>query len=241
VKLEGNRPDEMGPIHVLLVDDSPLNRLLIREYLVGTHFELDEAENGEIACNKVKEGGYDLVLMDMRMPVMDGYKAARAIRAWELANGSHRTPIVALTASTLQIDVDRCLDAGCNAYLSKPIRQKALLEAIARTVNSTRQLEKSKRLVEVAKSLSNIMPYFLQVKRADLERAREALERKDYELVAQVGHELKGEGGLYGFDWVTKMGDDLEKAAAGEDEAQMAKCITQLTEFFDNIEVTFTS
>ena len=240
MKLEGNRPDELGPIHVLLVDDSPVNRLLIREYLVGTPLQLDEAENGEIACNKVKEGGYDLVLLDMRMPVMDGYSAAQAIRAWELANGSHPTPIVALTASARQIDVDRCLEAGCNAHLSKPIEREALLEAIARAVNSTRQREKSKQFVEVDQSLSDVMPYFLQVKRADLEQAREALERKDYELVSRVGHELKGEGGLYGFDWVTKMGDDLEKAAADEDEAQMAKCIKQLTEFFHNIEVTFT-
>jgi PAS domain S-box-containing protein len=124
-------PGKLPPMRVLLAEDSPVNRLLIREYLAATPLTLDEAENGEIAHEKFASGRYDLVIMDMRMPVMDGYAATRAIREWERLNDASRTPVIALTASALKTDVDRCLEAGCDQHLSKPIKLKDLLEAIA--------------------------------------------------------------------------------------------------------------
>ena len=124
-------PGKLPPMRVLLADDSPVNRLLIREYLAATPLVLDEAENGQIAHEKFKSGRYDLVIMDMRMPVMDGYATTRAIREWERLNDSSRTPIIALTASALKTDVDRCLQAGCDRHLSKPIKLQELLGAIA--------------------------------------------------------------------------------------------------------------
>src|SRR5450432_4900956 len=75
-------------------------------------------------------GHFDLVLMDRQMPVMDGLTATRTIRAWEQANGRPPTPIIALTASALKGDREMCLAAGCTAYLSKPIKQEVLLQAI---------------------------------------------------------------------------------------------------------------
>ena len=96
---------KLPPLHVLLADDSPVNRLLIKAYFNGTPIKLDEAENGQIAQNKFKAGKFDLVLMDMRMPVMDGYAATRSIREWEQTNQLTRTPIIALTASALEEEV----------------------------------------------------------------------------------------------------------------------------------------
>jgi PAS domain S-box-containing protein len=124
-------PGKLQPMRVLLAEDSPVNRLLIREYLAATPLALDEAENGQIAHEKFKSGRYDLVIMDMRMPVMDGYAATRAIRKWERLKDGSRTPVIALTASALKTDVDRCLEAGCDQHLSKPIKLQDLLEAIA--------------------------------------------------------------------------------------------------------------
>ena len=124
-------PGKLPRMRVLLAEDSPVNRLLIREYLAATPLTLDEAENGQIAHEKFKSGRYDLVMMDMRMPVMDGYAATRAIREWERLNDGSRTPVIALTASALKTDVDRCLEAGCDRHLSKPIKLEDLLEAIA--------------------------------------------------------------------------------------------------------------
>ena len=91
---------------------------------------MEIAENGAIAFEKFTAGKYDLVLMDRQMPVMDGLTATRAIREWEQANHRPPTPIIALTASALKGDQEKFVAAGCTAYLTKPIKQDVLLQAI---------------------------------------------------------------------------------------------------------------
>jgi len=117
-------------LRVLLADDSLDNRFLIQAYLAKASCELDVAENGEIALNKLIAGKYDLVLMDIQMPVMDGFTAVRAYRQWEREHSIAPIRILALTASALKEDVRKCIDAGCDAHLSKPIKKAALLQAI---------------------------------------------------------------------------------------------------------------
>jgi CheY-like chemotaxis protein len=119
------------PLYILLAEDAEDNRLLIQAYLKQTPHRLDIAENGEIACGKFKVGRYNLVLMDMQMPVLDGYDATRAIREWERANHRPPTPILALTAHALQGDAEKSLKAGCTAHLTKPIKKTALFAAIS--------------------------------------------------------------------------------------------------------------
>jgi two-component system sensor histidine kinase/response regulator len=125
----------LPPLHLLLADDSPVNRLLIKAYFNGTQVKLEEAENGQVAHDKFKAGKFDLVLMDIRMPVMDGYAATRAIRDWEHTNHLARTPIIALTASALEEEVRRCFEAGCDLHLSKPVKRGTLLETIGRSIS----------------------------------------------------------------------------------------------------------
>jgi CheY-like chemotaxis protein len=122
------------PLKILLADDSPDNRLLIRAYGKKYPFTFSEAENGQVAVDLFIEGDFDLVLMDIQMPVLGGYDAVRAIRKWELEQDKKRTPIIALTASALDGDVQRARDAGCDMHLSKPIKKTTLLEAIAHAI-----------------------------------------------------------------------------------------------------------
>ncbi|HVN28213.1 MAG TPA: response regulator [Candidatus Binataceae bacterium] len=117
-------------LRILLADDSPDNRLIVKAFLQKSPFQIDEAENGEGVVAKVKSNRYDLVLMDIQMPVLDGFAATRAIREWEHAQGMAPVPIVALTASALDEDVQRAREAGCNLHVSKPIKKKTLLAAI---------------------------------------------------------------------------------------------------------------
>ena len=124
------------PLHVLLADDSPDNRMLIRAYLKKTPYSLDEAENGKMALDRFIEGKYDVVLMDIQMPVLDGYNAVRMIREWEQDHHHKRTPIIALTASALDDAVRRAKDAGCDLHVSKPVKKATLLEAIANSIES---------------------------------------------------------------------------------------------------------
>ncbi|TAL08528.1 MAG: response regulator [Nitrospirae bacterium] len=123
-------PGVQQSLRILLVEDAEDNRLLIQAYLKHTAHRLDIAENGEIACGKFKVGRYDLVLMDVQMPVMDGYTATQEIREWEQANHRPPTPIIALTAHALKEDEEKSLAAGCTAHLTKPIKKATLLAAI---------------------------------------------------------------------------------------------------------------
>jgi PAS domain S-box-containing protein len=123
-------PTEMRPSSLLLVEDTEDNRFLVLAYLKKTRYRIDTAENGQIAVEKFLVNAYDLILMDMQMPVMDGYTATREIRRLEREEGCKRTPIVALTAYALTEDIQKCLDAGCDDHLTKPIRKPILMEAI---------------------------------------------------------------------------------------------------------------
>src|SRR4029078_12669511 len=95
-----------------------------------TPYKVDIAEDGAAAVEMFTARDYDLVLMDRQMPVMDGLTATRAIRAWEREHHRPPTPILALTASALKGDQEKCVAAGCTGYLTKPIKQDVLLHAI---------------------------------------------------------------------------------------------------------------
>ena len=102
----------------------------MQAYLESLPLSLDLAVNGEEALAKRQRGDYDLVLMDMQMPVMDGYTATQEIRAWEKAGGARRVPIVALTAHALSEEAAECMAAGCDGHLSKPVERSELVGTI---------------------------------------------------------------------------------------------------------------
>ena len=121
---------ELPAARILVAEDSPDNRLLISAFLRRTPCRLDFAENGQIALDKFIRDHYDLVLMDMQMPVMDGYMATRSIREWERAHGAPHTNIVALTASAMDEDFVKTREAGCDGHIAKPVKKAILFGAI---------------------------------------------------------------------------------------------------------------
>lgn len=126
------------PRRILLVEDSEDNRILIQSYLKKTLHQVDIAVNGREAVDKFKTNFYDLIFMDMHMPLVDGYEATKIIRSLE-ANGNGRAkhvPIIALTADALKEDAKKCFEAGCDAHLTKPIKKEPFLEALGRYVGS---------------------------------------------------------------------------------------------------------
>ena len=121
----------MSPLRILLVEDNEKNRLIIKAFLNNTPYKIDIAENGVVGVKKFISGQFDLVLMDIEMPVMDGYTATRKMREWEADNHLDAKPIVALTAHALEEHAQRCKEVGCNGHLAKPIDKANLLEAIS--------------------------------------------------------------------------------------------------------------
>ena len=108
---------------ILVADDNVVNRMVLENMIDRAQFDVDFAENGQIAQFMARDNGYDMIFMDMSMPVMDGRQATAAIRANEVPSGQ-RTPIVALTAHAMAGDKERFLEAGADDYLSKPVKKE---------------------------------------------------------------------------------------------------------------------
>jgi len=117
---------------VLLVEDNPVNLLVAQKLLAAIGCTIDTAVNGELALEKLHAGTYQAVLMDCQMPVLDGYAATRRWRGHEAATGAARMPIIAMTANAMAGDRQRCLDAGMDDYLSKPISREGLQACLLR-------------------------------------------------------------------------------------------------------------
>lgn len=124
-------------LSILVAEDSEDNLMLIKMHLKDTPHAVDIAENGKIAVEKFQTGNYDLVLMDMEMPVMDGYTATKEIRKWEAKEQKKPTPVVALTAHALKEHEQNSLDVGCTGHVTKPFRKQTLLETIHKYGNNS--------------------------------------------------------------------------------------------------------
>ncbi len=123
---------KLPPAAILVADDSAMNRMVIDEYLRYTPCHADFALNGQEAVDKMADKQYDLVLMDLRMPEMDGLSATKTIRAQEQHHESKPTPIIALTAGVLAGDRESALEAGCTDYLAKPVSKDDLTRALVK-------------------------------------------------------------------------------------------------------------
>jgi PAS domain S-box-containing protein len=120
---------------ILVVDDNDINRLVVSRMMDKYHVRVDTAKDGGEAVGKVKQKKYDLIFMDCQMPNMDGYEATRIIREVEKANRQSHTAIVALTAHAIKGDEEKCLKAGMDDYLAKPVKQEQIEEKLLKWVN----------------------------------------------------------------------------------------------------------
>ncbi|HTI67215.1 MAG TPA: PAS domain S-box protein [Caulobacteraceae bacterium] len=225
-------------LRILMAEDSPDNCTIALAYLEDTPYLIDVAETGVVACEMFKAGRYDLVLMDRQMPLMDGLTATRTIRAWETTNGRAPTPIIALTASALKGDRETCLAAGCTAYLTKPIKQDVLLQAI-RDYSAVAALspptagDGKTAPSRAERNLAERTPAYLQSCRQNVVAMGEALDRADFGAVTILGHNLRGSGGGFGLQAITDFGAGLEQAAGSADIDASRRWVAELSDYLD--------
>ena len=229
-------------LRILMAEDSPDNCTIALAYLEDTPYVVDVAETGVLACEMFKAGRYDLVLMDRQMPAMDGLTATRTIRAWEKAHGRAPTPIIALTASALKGDRESCLAAGCTAYLTKPIKQDVLLQAIkdhSAKAPAGRRPRGSAGLATgvsgAAAKLAARTPAYLENCRLNVAAMLAALDDGDFEAVTILAHNLRGSGGSYGFQTITDIGAGLEQAADISDPVISRRWVGELATYLDHL------
>ena len=126
---------------ILIVEDDAMNRRVVKEMLTAARIELHEAEDGPTGLRKIYEDNYDLILMDLRMPGMDGMEAIRRIRARE--DDKANVPIIVVTADTAMNLRGQCLEQGADEFLIKPVEVRALFETIAFTIAKHKKTKRS--------------------------------------------------------------------------------------------------
>lgn len=216
-------------IKVLAVDDSEDNLFLIREILNPMVQKIDFARNGQEAIDLVTESHYDIIFMDIQMPVMDGYTAIRHIRKIDEKN----TPVIAVTAHGGVIDEKKCLEAGFSARLVKPIGKTALKKILQefynhKAITKKTEVPMSQEEAPIDPLIKKLLPTFFATRDTDLDFVKQALEKKDFDQLKELGHKVKGSSLSYGFESLGKMGKDLEEAALEHDLERCHELYNQL-------------
>jgi PAS domain S-box-containing protein len=245
------RPDEpvdrqeeehVKPARILVAEDSSDNRLLVQAYLKDTPYDLIFEEDGKAAVDRFAASNFDLVLMDVLMPVMDGLAATRAIRALERERSTPFTPIIALTANARLQDIEKSSLAGCNAHLSKPISRSDLLSAIEKWRRSPKQVETARpesperSRIPTPLGIKQLIPGYLAARREELPQMIEMLAVSDFRSLATLGHNLKGSGASYGFPDLTRIGIALENSAKQMEPLGLGTQLAELREYLGQAE-----
>jgi PAS domain S-box-containing protein len=207
-------------MRILVAEDNPENVILLRAYLDNRSLSLHFASNGVEAVKKRKKSNYDLVLMDVQMPLMDGYTATREIRAWEQAQGKAPVPILALTAHALSGAADESRQAGCDGHLTKPVERNDLMLAIIKHARPSGRPPEA-----VSDAIAARRPEFLTNRRLDLSRMKDALIAGDFATIQRIGHNCKGIGAGYGYPEISSAGSTVECAARALDFIEVEKSI----------------
>jgi signal transduction histidine kinase/CheY-like chemotaxis protein len=201
-------------LNILLAEDNAINRELVIALLGKRGYAVDEATNGAEALQKIQGARYDLVLMDIQMPVMDGFEATAQIRRLEEGTNRH-IPIIAMTAHAFEEDRNRCLAAGMDEYLSKPLKREALFSLLDQYASSpadetetsapaTRMAAKQDefQIINMVSALDRtdgdkylleiLLKNFVKKNNETAKSLREALAAKEYDRIQKIGHALKG-------------------------------------------------
>ncbi len=250
---------------ILLVDDGDANRKMLSVAMQRAGAQVDNAENGEIGLRMAKENQYDLILMDMQMPVMDGYAAARAMR-----EAGMTLPIVALTADAMHGSETRCRAAGCSGFLTKPVDIDNLIQYVAETLGvtpteasppvsaeSSQAAEEDQEMTAaktyetvdrdrapVISSLPADDPVFREIVTGFVASLPEKLDKfhtawgeQNLDELARLAHWLKGAGGTVGFHVFTQPAARLQQLAKQGEVDEIEAAIAEIVDLVDRIEI----
>jgi signal transduction histidine kinase/DNA-binding NarL/FixJ family response regulator len=234
---------------ILVVDDGKANRELVKFLLQEAGLSVDTAENGQQGVEKAADGVFDVILMDVQMPVMDGFTAAGILR-----KQGFKKPLIALTANAMKGFEQQCLNAGYSGYLSKPIDIDQFMELmvkllggrkVKKDVDSTKVSEAAKKAAKEKKPAADSSPIvstlpahkekfkeiieqFVEHLDGQLDVMDKALARGDYKEIAAFAHWLKSAGGTVGFKVFTDPAAKLKVYAKNQNAMQMKACLSYL-------------
>ena len=235
----------LRPLHILLAEDNPVNQLVAVGILSKRGHIVRVAPNGQEALQAFERERFDLVLMDVQMPVMGGFEATGVIRAVEKARGGEHVPIIALTAHAMKGDRELCLAAGMDGYLTKPVKPRELIQEVERMALGHRPAGASVRDMDDASLLDGFMGdaellcgvagVFLQSEPELRSQLAGALSSKDGMEVSRTAHSLKGSVGNFGAQKAMALAGELELMGLGNNLSGAGQVFDSLVVNLDDL------
>jgi PAS domain S-box-containing protein len=246
----GSEAPSRGPLQVLLADDNAVNQQLALVLLEKMGYRADVATNGAEVLEALARRPYDVVLMDVEMPVMDGLEASRRIN--QERSPGQRPRIIAMTANAMQGDRETCLAAGMDDYLSKPIRREELAAALARSEARAVSAGDSPRANEVDDPgpvdleeleaaigdptfVHELISTFLNDGPGLVGELRSSLEQRDFEELRRAAHTLKSNGRTFGATGLAALSEELELSAQTGTLAGAVELVTRIEEEYARV------
>jgi len=240
--------EDLAGVRVLLVEDGDVNRRLIAAMLAETGAQVDTAENGCVGIERVLATNYDVILMDMQMPVLDGFRATAELRRLGLT-----VPIIALTAHAMSAELERCQQVGCSACLSKPVDVATLLRTLHEALDAASPVSaapesEAQRTVDVvfshgSESLKSSLPakfndivcrFVPQLKQL-VHDLRTAFDQRDLTTMRRLTHALRGSAGTAGFHCFTTPSQRMSQALNAMDWAQAAVALEEIERMAERV------
>lgn len=211
-------------LKILLVDDNPENRFIVKRFLDESEINISEAQDGTEALDSFVANKFDLIFMDINMPNKNGIEATRDIRAMEKDKKLPRTIIIALSANALSKEYDRAMEVGCDDYLTKPISRGKLLATIEKWQSS----HTKNRDVEIDDAIKAVIPNYIENRKKDVEILKEALATKEIKVIRRLAHNMAGTAESYGQIQLGEIAFNLDRAVGQTDWAAIEKHIGEI-------------
>ena len=244
------------PFRILLAEDNAINQKVALKQLEKLGFRADGVGNGREAIDALWSIPYDLVLMDCQMPELDGYEATRLIRKSETMQFKS-IPIIAMTANAIKGDKERCLEAGMNDYVSKPIRTDDLERVLDRWLSKIQNSKTGDRATAFHKEpaldpgvlsdlaeldqggtdrlIDELGGLFVSTVQERIRKMEQALEVKDFERIRKDAHQLKSSGGNLGATVFSRLCESLEELEDGEFPLQASRLLTETQQEYERV------
>ena len=252
------REASRGDVRILLVEDNKVNKMVAVGILGKLGFSADTADNGQQAIDMLEAESYDIVFMDVQMPVMDGYQATGAIRGGKTKAANPKVPIIAMTAHAMKGDREKCLQGGMDDYISKPISPRKLAKALEKWLPQapaklppTTDMTPGKtaavgalpvfdypglmeRIMDDMDLARRVIAAFMEGIPRMLDELREQIVRCDAELAGRQAHKIKGAAANTGFMAMSAIAADMQKAG---EKGQMETIIALMPELESQLEL----
>lgn len=231
------KQDSTVQARILLAEDSKANQDLAVRILQKAGFEIEIASNGLEAVSKFEEKQFDLILMDIEMPEMDGFQATTEIRKRET---SRKIPIIALTAHAIQGYHEKCLAFGMDDYLTKPLRRAQLISTIKKLLSGNKEIRTAleiepESIVYIDEDIFDLVPGYIENCRKSVLEMKEAFEDQSFLILQRIGHNFKGSGRGYGFDEISEFGKIIEDNAKINNLEEIKRAVTDLENYLNQV------